>query len=33
MVFHLATTQPPANVVLRTIDTEVSILALGCFSS
>ena len=31
MIFHLATIQPPA--VLRTIDTDVFIIALGCFSS
>ena len=30
---HLATIQPPANVVLRTIDTDVLIIALGGFSS
>ena len=32
MIFHLATIQPPANVVSKTIDTDVLIIALGCFS-
>ena len=31
MIFHLATIQPPANVVL--IDTDVLIIVSGCLSS
>ena len=31
MLFHLSSVQSPANVVIRTIDTDVLIIALGCF--
>jgi hypothetical protein len=33
MLFHISSVQPPANVVIRTIDTDVLVIALGCFSS
>jgi hypothetical protein len=33
MLFRISSVQPPANVVIRTIDTNVLVIVLGCFSS
>ncbi|CAB3999455.1 Hypothetical predicted protein [Paramuricea clavata] len=33
MLFRISSVQPIANVVIRTIDTNVLVIALGCFSS
>ncbi|XP_057305868.1 uncharacterized protein LOC130647831 [Hydractinia symbiolongicarpus] len=32
ILYHLSSIQTPANVVIRTIDTDVLIIALGCLS-
>lgn len=32
MLFHISSVQPPAHVVIRTIDTDVLVIALACFS-
>ena len=29
MIFHAKTISPPANIVIRTVDTDVIIIALG----
>ena len=30
MIFHAKSVLPPANIVIRTVDTEVLIITLGC---